>query len=142
MREEESYAHQLKTLAVEGIRFWCIGTYALKLLQPALWEGYVLHDADIVLEHSEGNIRNFIQIMRKAGWSVSVWNEPVTESVDLNFLKGKFYLRSTRESLTIDATFECPIAYPEMESRGQMLEGVPLAHLDHIMALRALKGQS
>ena len=135
----EEYLPVLQELTRGGVRFAAIGTWALKVYFPEKMRDYVLHDCDIVLDPDFENVRLAIRVLRTAGWRVSVWGEEVSAAVPADFLRGKYYLRAVKDALNLDLTYECAIAWREMEAEMVELHALPIASVAHVFHLKRKK---
>lgn len=135
----DHYAPLLQHLQRAGLPFAVIGTYALRAYYPAAMRDYTLPDCDAVLPDTALNAA--ISILLRAGWQLSLWEEPVHGPVNATEANGKFYLRARRDGHTLDLTYECPIAWAEMGPARVVADGIPYAALAHVVALKRLKGK-
>lgn len=118
-----------------------IGTWALKKKYPAKLSGYPVKDCDLIIDPSFESIIRTVSVLTKSNWSVTVWEVEINETVQENFLKGKFYLRARKDELMLDITYECPfIPWQEFIAHKELFSGIPLASTDHILHLKELKG--
>jgi len=104
----DKYFPILQQFNKQQIPYAVIGTWALKWVYPNIMQDYEVKDCDLLIENKIETIRQTIHILQKSNWTVSVWETEINESVEADFLKGKYYLRATKGELTLDLTYECP----------------------------------
>ncbi|MEL6820429.1 MAG: hypothetical protein AAFP70_01610 [Calditrichota bacterium] len=131
----------MQQLSKAEIKYVVIGTWALKKKYPEDLAGYPVKDCDLIIAPLLRSIRQTIAVLVKNNWSVTVWEEEIDDTVEMNFLQGKFYLRARKSKLTLDITYECPfIPWQELMRDKQAYSGIPLASTKHILHLKELKG--
>lgn len=137
----EAYIPILRAFVGEDVEFAIIGTWALKVHFPEAMGDYVIHDCDLVVRPVEENVRRAVKVLLSANWKVTAWEEEVGESISMPDLVGKYYLRARTGELTLDATYECPIAWEDMEKGIEWRNGLPLASVEDILQLKRLKAR-
>ncbi|MFN8395589.1 MAG: hypothetical protein U0176_13195 [Bacteroidia bacterium] len=137
----EAYISILEALVGEGVEFAVIGTWALKVHFPEAMRDYPVHDCDLVIRPEEENVRVAVRALRSQGWKVTVWERELGPEFVIADLGGKFYLRSRKEELTVDLTFECPIPWYEMAAGIEWWNGLPLASVGDILDLKRRKAR-
>jgi hypothetical protein len=134
------YQEVLKSLLTNGLRFVVIGTYGL-WLRLGRFSNHRIKDCDLVIENSSPNIELFTKRMLELSWQVRLWNEPIGIPIDTSLLKGKYYLRATRDRLVIDATYECEyIEWEDISRHSSKFNSVPVASIEHILKLKRIRG--
>ena len=137
----EAYFPILNALHEAKVEFAIIGTWALKLYFPFKMADYELNDCDLVMDPSIKNIRKAIKVLKADEWQVKVWEDEVTEIVKWAELKGKYYLRATKDALRLDLTYENNLVpWPVMVGTIQWRCELPLAHLINVKFLKEMKG--
>ncbi len=137
-----SYILILQQFNQQQIPYAVIGTWALKWMHPNIMQDYVVKDCDLLIANNITTIRQAIDILQKASWTVSVWETTINEMVDADFLKGKYYLRATKDDLILDLTYECPfIAWTTILNRQQVVRELTIANQIDILYLKRIKGR-
>jgi hypothetical protein len=135
------YIQTLLALRNSGLEFAAIGTFALKLYFPAQLADYTLKDCDLVMPWNMEQIKLAVATLENLGWKCSVWEEDLPKELSEEWLEGKFYLRARQEAYIIDLTYEPVIAWEEMAMGITLKNHVPCASLEHVLALKRIKGQ-
>ncbi|TAE11848.1 MAG: hypothetical protein EAZ95_13125 [Bacteroidetes bacterium] len=134
-----TYLPILQALQTSGVAYRVIGTWALKAYFPVPLQDYVLQDCDIAIAPDLANIRKAIEVLEQNAWRVTVWDEPVPTDVFDAFWVGKYYLRGRQASLVLDLAYECALAWDALATSPTWFEGVPLASIPNILALKRAK---
>lgn len=137
----EAYLPILRSLKEGGVEYAVIGTWALKAYFPEQMQAYAVHDCDVVLQPDWGNVRLAVRILIHMGWEVSVWGQSVDAQFSVGDVAGKFYLRAGKDALSLDAIYECPLAWDRMAAARMSLLGMPLAAMEHIAELKWMKAR-
>ena len=84
-----------------------IGSFCVELLAPGLL-GRQPRDLDLLLPDERGPLESFVAAMHELGYAITSWQEAVSLPLKMEKLRGRFYLRATRNALIVDGTYECP----------------------------------
>lgn len=136
---KDPYASTLKSLHAAGLPYVVIGTYALRIYFPEALRDYQVPDCDLVL--CAEDLNHAIELLLAEGWALTIWEEAVFGPVSAEDAAGKFYLRARRADATMDLTYECVLPWPGIQARRIIWQGIPLAALVDIVALKRIKGQ-
>jgi hypothetical protein len=130
----------LHDLARAGLRFQVFGSTGLALHHPRLLDVYPLPDLDLLLPPEHDALRALVRALQDRDFRVSSWGEPWEDRWGPDELRGRFYLRATRDALTVDATYEA--TYQEDAwSPGELLllGGVPVCSEGLLWRAKLLK---
>lgn len=137
----QEYFDILKVFNENQIEYLIIGTYALKIYFPEKMNDYKINDCDILIENDIHEIQILIKLLIKFDWQVEVWNIAIDESVEAEFLKGKYYIRALKDDLCIDISYEYPlISWENIHGNKSELNEFPLASINDIFLLKKAKG--
>ncbi|OJH38666.1 hypothetical protein [Cystobacter ferrugineus] len=138
--EHLSYLELLHRLQARGVRFALTGSFALRLLMDAL-EDEPVPDCDLFLDPSADNLQRWAALLVEDGWALTVWNEPVGVPLDLETLRGKYYVRARKGPLVLDGTYEHDtLETGALVAGARMLHGLPVMDLDTLLALKRERG--
>ena len=86
-----------------------MGSMALYLAFPEVLD-YVPGDVDLLADAGIENLRKIIRILRVDGFKVFSWQDEIDESVSMELLEGRFYIRGLKNIkdsvVTVDVTYE------------------------------------
>ncbi len=82
-----------------------IGSFGTWLTVPQVLD-HVPHDLDLFLPDDMAVIRQKIQLLEAQGSAVYSWQDRVCADVSPALLQGRYYLRSIRDGLIVDMTYE------------------------------------
>jgi hypothetical protein len=138
--EHLAYLEVLHRLQSRGVRFAVTGSFALRLIMDAL-AGEPVPDCDLFLEPSAHNLQRWAALLAEDGWALSVWNEPLGLPLDLEALRGKYYVRARKGLLVLDGTHEHDtLGLSALVSGARMRHGLPVMDLDTLLALKRERG--
>lgn len=136
MPDLRDYLATLRDLAASGAPFVIIGSCALELHGVALAE---LGPKDCDVACDAARIAPLVEALAAAGWDLRVWGEPLRRPLDPAQIAGKFYVRATRGACSLDLDHELPVPFAAMWADHLVRDGLPLATLEHIVALKRLR---
>ncbi|EPX57502.1 hypothetical protein D187_009776 [Cystobacter fuscus DSM 2262] len=138
--EHVAYLELLHRLQSHGVRFALTGSFALRLLMDALG-GEPVPDCDLLLEPSADNLQRWAALLVEDGWSLAVWNEPLGVPLELETLRGKYYVRARKGPLVLDGTYEHDtLETGTLVSGARRSHGLPVMDLDTLLALKRERG--
>ncbi|WNG34918.1 hypothetical protein F0U60_15730 [Archangium minus] len=139
--EHLAYLELLHRLQSRGVGFALSGSFALRLLMDAL-EGEPVPDCDVFLEPSADNLQRWAALLVEEGWALTVWSEPLGVPLNLETLRGKYYVRARKGPLVLDGTYEHDTLEPgALVSGARMSHGLPVMDLDTLLALKRERGR-
>lgn len=93
-------------------RYDCLlfGSLGLELTCPEVLDDEA-HDADFYADAKRNNLMGIIGCLKRNGYEVFSWQDPIGADFDLDKLKGRFYFRGVKfipgfEPAVIDVTYE------------------------------------
>jgi hypothetical protein len=138
--EHLAYLELLHRLQSREVRFALTGSFALRLLMDVLG-GEPVPDCDLFLEPSADNLQRWAALLVEDGWALTVWNEPLGVPLELERLRGKYYVRARKGALVLDGTYEHDTLEPgALVSGARSLQGLPVMDLDTLLALKRERG--
>jgi hypothetical protein len=138
--EHRSYLEALSRLRERGVAFAVIGSFALRLHMDAL-DSEPVPDCDLVVDPEPNNLQRWAATLAEEGWALEVWGQPVSPPLELEHLRGKYYVRARKGALVIDGAYELDLlGVHELLTRSSPLHGLPVAELDAVLALKRSRG--
>ncbi|MFK8101751.1 MAG: hypothetical protein AB8G15_04485 [Saprospiraceae bacterium] len=137
----QSYLKILRQLQEVKIDFIIIGTWALKYAFRARLRDYKIVDCDLILRNDLEIIRRCIRVLRREGWTVTVWEIPIDETVTAAFLKEKYYFRAQQGDLILDLSYECDdFSWAEIEAEKLTKDGFQLISHTQNLTMKKRRG--
>jgi len=134
------YLDVLHRLGAHGVAYALTGSLALRLYMDAL-EGEPVPDCDLFLDPAPDNLQRWARWLHEDGWTLTVWEQPVAPPLDLEALRGKYYVRARKDAAVLDGTYEHDTVSPRAVVTGaQRLRGLPVMDLETILALKRERG--
>jgi hypothetical protein len=138
--EHRAYLEVLHRLRERGVSFAVIGSFALRLHMDAL-DREPVPDCDLVVDPAPDNLQRWAVLLAEEGWALEVWGQPVSPPLELEHLRGKYYVRARKGAWVLDGTYELdPLPVHELLARTTVLQGLPVADLDTVLALKRSRG--
>jgi len=138
--EHRVYLEVLRQLREREVAFAVIGSFALRLHLDAL-DREPVPDCDLVVDPAPDNLQRWAATLAEEGWALAIWDQPVSPPLDLEHLRGKYYVRARKGALVIDGTFELErLPVHELLARATAVQGLPVADLDTVLALKRSRG--
>src|SRR5689334_15495367 len=103
--EHRAYLEVLHRLQARGVTFSVIGSFAVRLHMDAL-DSEPVPDCDVVVDPAPDSLQRWAATLAEDGWALEVWGQPVSPPLDLEQLRGKYYVRARKGALVLDGTFE------------------------------------
>ncbi len=94
---------------------------------------------DCAVPCDAARIAPLVDALAAAGWDLRVWGEPLRRPLDPAQIAGKFYVRATRGACSLDLDHELPVPFAAMWADHLVRDGLPLATLEHVVALKRLR---
>lgn len=91
-----------------GDRVAVVGSTAMSVLAPAILDG---PPPDLDLVCAPEAVSACLGILQSQGFALTSWEEPITASVSMDLLSGRFYVRAVRDLAprVVDLTYEAAI---------------------------------
>ncbi|ATB33185.1 hypothetical protein [Melittangium boletus] len=138
--EHPAYLDVLHRLKARGVSFALTGSFALRLSMDAL-AGEPVPDCDLFLDPEPDNLQRWARILVEDGWALAVWNVPVSLPLDLESLRGRYYVRARKDTAVMDGTYEHDTLSPrEVVAGARLLGGLPVMDLETLLALKRERG--
>lgn len=137
---DRTYLEVLHRLQERGVTFVLTGSLALRLYMDEL-DGEPVPDCDLFLDPTPDNLQRWAATLAEEGWTLEVWGERVSPPLDLEHLRGKYYVRAKRGAWVIDGTYEhdtVPMA--RFFADATPVQGLPVMALDMLLALKRERG--
>jgi hypothetical protein len=146
--EHRAYLEVLHRLLARGVAFAVIGSFALRLHMGELGDELgdapgrePVPDCDLVVDPAPGNLQRWAATLVEEGWALELWGQPVSPPLELEHLRGKYYVRARKGALVIDGTYELDLLpVHELLARASPFQGLPVADLDTVLALKRSRG--
>jgi hypothetical protein len=136
-----AYLEVLHRLREQGVAFAITGSLALRLYMDEL-DGEPIPDCDLFLDPAPDNLQRWAATLVEQGWMLEVWGERVSPPLELEHLRGKYYLRAKKGAQVIDGTYEhdtVPMA--RFLAEATPVRGLPVTDLDMLLALKRERGK-
>jgi len=134
------YLDVLHRLKAAGVAFALTGSLALRLYMDAL-AGEPVPDCDLFLDPEPDNLQRWARFLVEDGWALAVWNVPVPLPLDLEALRGRYYVRARKDTGVMDGTYEHDTLSPRAVVAGaRLLGGLPVMDLETLLALKRGRG--
>ncbi|MBR3267494.1 MAG: hypothetical protein IKI58_02010 [Oscillospiraceae bacterium] len=131
------YAEIAKELTAAG-EAAVIGSFGAWLTVPQVLD-HSPKDLDLFIRNDIEAIRRAIRILQKHGFCVYSWQDHIDENVSADLLKGRYYIRGIRDSLTVDLTYEIAgIPYDLLASSAVTADGIGTYDKQGLMRLLAV----
>ncbi|HYH99161.1 hypothetical protein [Hyalangium sp.] len=138
--EHRAYLQAVRRLQERGVVFAVIGSFALRLRMDAL-DSEPVPDCDLVVDPAPDNLQRWAATLAEEGWALEVWGQPVSPPLELEHLRGKYYVRARKGALVIDGAYELDLlGVHELLARASPLQGLPVADLDTVLDLKRSRG--
>jgi hypothetical protein len=135
-----TYLEVLHRLRERGVTFVLTGSLALRLYMDEP-DGEPVPDCDLFLSPEPDNLQRWAATLAEMDWTLEVWGERVSPPLDLEHLRGKYYVRAKRGAWVIDGTYEhdtVPMA--RFFAEAAPVQGLLLMDLDMLLALKRERG--
>jgi hypothetical protein len=135
-----TYLEVLHRLRERGVIFVLAGSFALRLYMDEL-DGEPVPDCDLFLDPTPDNLQRWAATLAEEGWTLEVWGKRVSPPLEMEHLRGKYYVRAKRDAWVIDGTYEhdtVPMAHFFAEATA--VQGLPVMALDRVLALKRERG--
>jgi len=135
-----TYLGVLHRLRERGVTFVVTGSLALRLYMDEL-DGEAVPDCDLFLDPAPDNLQRWAATLTEEGWTLEAWGERVSPPLDVEHLRGKYYVRAKRGAWVIDGTYEhdtVPMA--RFFAEATPVQGLPVMELDMLLALKRERG--
>jgi hypothetical protein len=135
-----AYLEVLHRLRERGVAFAITGSLALRLYMDEL-DGEPIPDCDLFLDPAPDNLQRWAATLAEEGWTLELWRERVSPPLDLEHLRGKYYVRAKKGAWVIDGTYEhdrVPMA--RFLAEATPIQGLPVTDLDLLLALKRERG--
>jgi hypothetical protein len=86
-----TYREVLHRLRERGVIFVVTGSLALRLYMDEL-DGEPVPDCDLFLDPTPDNLQRWAATLAEEGWTLEVWGERVPLPLDVEHLRGKYYV--------------------------------------------------
>jgi hypothetical protein len=136
-----AYLEVLHRLRERGVAFAVTGSLALRLYMDEL-DGEPIPDCDLFLEPAPENLQCWAATLVEEGWTLELWGERISPPLELEHLRGKYYLRAKKGTQVIDGTYEhdtVPMA--RFLAEAKQVQGLPVTDLDMLLALKRERGK-
>ncbi len=101
-----------------------MGSLCLYLTAPDIL-GREVHDVDLFSDDTEENLRRIIGLLEDRGFDVFSWQDRIDHSVDMDMLRGRYYIRGIKDGLIADITYESDIlSYDELKRYETVNKGI------------------
>ncbi len=141
MNPLKTYIETLYYLQKNNILFTVTGTFALYLQERKFSEKYSIKDCDIFIANTKENLSAFVLSMKAQQWEVWIWEEPVLMKNLMEQAKGKKYIRCTKHSLIVDATYEHEAAvFGDPKNDTILVEGLSVIRATKILSGKKHRG--
>jgi hypothetical protein len=125
--ENEALFSVLRALRRAGVSFVTIGSAGLALLHPNVRAQYALPDLDVLISDTDESLAQFASWAWAEGFALRSWDAAFAPNEDPSVLRGRIYLRATRASVQLDATYESPVlALRSLEESARWIDGIPV----------------
>jgi hypothetical protein len=140
LAEHRAYLEVLHRLREQGVTFAVIGSFALRLHMDALGHEPV-PDCDLVVDPAPAMLQRWAATLAEEGWALEVWGQPVSPPLEPEHLQGKYYVRARKGALVIDGSYELDLLpVRELLAGATVIQGLPVADLDTVLALKRSRG--
>src|SRR6218665_2902700 len=103
--------------------------------------GWCVADCDLFLDPEPDNLQRWARFLVEDGWALAVWNVPVPLPLDLEALRGRYYVRARKDTGVMDGTYEHDTLSPRAVVAGaRLLGGLPVMDLETLLALKRGRG--
>ncbi|XXF76171.1 hypothetical protein P2318_24345 [Myxococcaceae bacterium GXIMD 01537] len=138
--EHSAYLEVLHRLRERGVRFAVTGSLALRLYMDEL-DGEPVPDCDLFLDPAPDNLQAWAAALANEGWSLAVWGEPVAPPLDLEHLRGRYYVRARKGALVMDGTYEHDaVSLGALVAGAPHVQGLPLTDLEMLLTFKRERG--
>jgi hypothetical protein len=138
--EHLAYLEVLHRLRERGVAFAILGSFALRLYLDML-DGEPVPDCDVFLDPAPDNLQRWAATLAEEGWELAVWDEPVSPPLDLEHLRGKYYVRAKKGVLVIDGTYEHDtVELARCVTEATLVRGLCVMNLDTVLKLKRERG--
>ncbi len=135
-----NYKNILQLFSENQLPYAVIGTWALKELYPQFMNDYRPKDCDLLIPNEPDIVRQFLNILEKNNWNLTLWGTPIRSAVSSDKLKGKFYVRAEKASLQLDITYENEyFSWEDISMGSHVCNQIHYASLDLILFLKRCK---
>lgn len=116
-----------------------MGSMALYLKFPEVLD-YTPGDVDLLTGADIDNIRKIVHILRNNGFNVYSWQDEIDESVSMELLEGRFYIRGLKTIgkfvITVDVTYEIvAVSWEKVKNSYSEIEGIRVFEKDVLVAI-------
>jgi hypothetical protein len=120
--------------------FAITGSLALLLHMDTL-DGEPVPDCDLFLDPAPDNLQRWAATLAEKGWALEAWGERVAPPLELEFLRGKYYVRAKKGAWVIDGTYEHDTVPMALFLAGATpIQGLLVTDLDMLLALKRERG--
>ncbi|MCR4761111.1 MAG: hypothetical protein K5705_12765 [Oscillospiraceae bacterium] len=119
-----------------------IGSFGAWLTVPQVLD-HTPNDLDLFVKNDIQTIRRMICILQRHGFSVYSWQDRIDGNVPAELLKGRYYIRGSREGLHVDLTYEIEgIDYESMKCHAITADGIGTYEKQGLMRLLAVSDRA